>query len=70
MPEFLRDEYLRFALYDATRGLELPGHRRKLTDEERHSVADAIYKAIKRAGWDIVCYPERASSTGVSPTKA
>jgi hypothetical protein len=59
MPEFLRDDYLRIALYDALRGVKLPTIRRALDNQDRDILADALFARIKQSGWDIVCYPER-----------
>ena len=53
MPEVRPDDYLRFAIYDAMRGVELPTLRRALTEDKRRLLADAVFAAIKRARWEI-----------------
>jgi hypothetical protein len=59
MPEFLKNEYLRIALYDGLRGVKLPTIKRALNDQERDILANALFARFKQSGWDVVCYPER-----------
>lgn len=57
MPEPVSEEHLKCALVDALRGLQLPPPHGKLTEQERHMIADRIFERLKLSKWTVSCEP-------------
>jgi hypothetical protein len=53
MQHIVRDEYLRFAIHDAMRGVKLAALKRALTEDERRTLSDRILAKIKQAKWEV-----------------
>jgi hypothetical protein len=68
--EFVPDDHLRIAIYDAMRGVKLATLKRSLTEDERHEMAAAIFTKYKRCGWRVLCYIDGMSAhTTFMPSK-
>ena len=68
--EFVPDDHLRIAIYDAMRGVKLSTLKRTLTEEERHELAQAMFSRYRRCGWRVLCYIDgRSASTTFMPSK-